>query len=308
MNKKVALYFSLSIIVLFIIFMIYDSSKREEKAVEQKIMVTDDKDLEPVWNISSELEITYGKLKAVATTGDGIILAGDSFLSYYEYSLGLAWKTDTDNPIYAVASNGDNIYCSTGETILVYDNKGEMIEEWGPYDANSIITSIDANSDNVAFADAGNRLVFVLDGQGALVSLIGQPGDQFVIPSPYFDLSLLDDFVVTANPGKRNIEFRDINGNITRTFGEAGTAIEYFCGCCNPSHFAIMPNGNIVTAEKGINRIKIIDGQGRFIELVAQPAEFIASIPVDIAVSADNIIYGANPANSKLYAFKRNQQ
>jgi len=66
-----------------------------------------------------------------------------------------------------------------------------------------------------------------------------------------------------------------------------------------------MPDGNIVTAEKGINRIKIVDPEGALVELVAQPDHFLAPMPVDVAVGGNNIIYAANPADSKLYLFER---
>lgn len=306
MNKKIALYFSLAIIVLFILFMVYDTSTREKEAVEQKIMATPETEPEAMWEIESVLEVDYGKLKAVAVTAKGIILGGDSFISLYSYNLEIIWMIDAGKQVFALASDGDNIYASSGETILVYDIDGNPVDEWGPYDDSAIITSISVSTDYVAIADAGNRLVFVLDKKGALISLVGQPGDQFVIPSPYFDIYIADDnTLVTANPGKRNVEFRNIDGDILRTFGEAGTALEYFCGCCNPSHFAFMPGDNIVTAEKGINRIKIVDPEGILVELVAQPGSFIASIPVDLAAGDNNIIYAANPADSKLYAFKR---
>ncbi|MCK4829436.1 hypothetical protein KA005_77645, partial [bacterium] len=81
--------------------------------------------------------------------------------------------------------------------------------------------------------------------------------------------------------------------------------LEYFCGCCNPSHFVFLPGGNLVTAEKGINRIKIIKPDGDLVELVAQPEQFKASVPVDLAVSKENLIYAANPVNSTLYVIKR---
>jgi hypothetical protein len=87
-------------------------------------------------------------------------------------------------------------------------------------------------------------------------------------------------------------------------FGEPGTAPGAFCGCCNPAHFALIPQG-FVTAEKGINRIKILDADGKFIEFVSSKNSFTPSIPLDIA-SVDGItIYAANPADSKLYVFKR---
>lgn len=306
MNKKFALYFSLTIIILFILFIVYDTMIRNNVAIEQKVITLPDEQQEAMWEITAELVAPYGNLKAVATTDEGVLIGGDSFIALYDYNLKPLWNSPLSGSIGAVAAYGDTIYAGTIETILLFTSEGEQIDEWGPFDDNSIITCIAANKDYIAIADAGNKLVFVLDKAGALVSLVGQPGNQYVVPSPYFDVSFSnDEFLVTANPGKMNIEFRTISGEITSYFGEAGTALEYFCGCCNPSHFAFLPGGNLVTAEKGINRIKIIEPDGDLVELVAQPEQFTAFVPVDLAVSKENLIYAANPANSKLYVFKR---
>ena len=50
-------------------------------------------------------------------------------------------------------------------------------------------------------------------------------------------------------------------------FGEPGMAPGAFCGCCNPAHFIVTPNG-FITSEKGINRIKVLGKSGDFIEFV----------------------------------------
>jgi hypothetical protein len=72
-----------------------------------------------------------------------------------------------------------------------------------------------------------------------------------------------------ANTGNFRIEMRTIDGNIISTFGEPGITPEDFCGCCNPSHFALIPQG-FVTAEKGINRIKILSHEGDLLNLSHQ--------------------------------------
>lgn len=306
MNKKLALYISLAIIILFILFIVYDIMTGKNVAIDQEVITFADKQQEAMWEIATEIVIPYGDLKAVATTDKGVLIGGDSFLALHDYDLKPLWDSSLSNPIGAIAAYGDTIYAGTIETILLFTPEGEQIDEWGPFDDNSIITGIAANRDYVAIADAGDKVVFVLNKAGALVSLVGQPGNQYVVPSPYFDVSFSDDgFLVTTNPGKRNIEFRTIKGEIIDYFGKAGATLEYFCGCCNPSHFAFLPGGNLVTAEKGINRLKIVEPDGDLVELVAQPEQFTASVPVDLAVSRENLIYAANPENSTLYVFKR---
>jgi hypothetical protein len=63
--------------------------------------------------------------------------------------------------------------------------------------------------------------------------------------------------------------------------------------------------GGYITAEKGLNRIKILGSKGEFIEAVSFSNKFIPSVPLDVASADGSIIYAANPADSKLYSFKR---
>jgi hypothetical protein len=50
--------------------------------------------------------------------------------------------------------------------------------------------------------------------------------------------------------------------------------LEGFAGCCNPVHLAILPNGNFITYEKGLDRIKIYGPTGNFECVVAGPGSF----------------------------------
>jgi hypothetical protein len=189
--------------------------------------------------------------------------------------------------------------------IFLLSKDGRMLTEWGPYEANCLITSVSANKGYLAIADASNKTVFILNKDGVVVSMIGNFGERLLIPSPYFDVSLTDDNVLfMAHTGNFRIETRNINGDILSAFGEPGSAPEDFCGCCNPAHFAVIPQG-FVTAEKGINRIKILSTEGKFLEFVNSENEFIPSVPLDVASSDGKIIYAANPADSKLYVFVR---
>jgi hypothetical protein len=87
-------------------------------------------------------------------------------------------------------------------------------------------------------------------------------------------------------------------------FGGTGTAPEFYCGCCNPAHFTLFPGG-FITAEKGINRIKILNNKGEFVEFISSVNKFTPSIPIDVASLDGKIIYGANPADSKVYVFNK---
>jgi hypothetical protein len=305
MNKKFVTFFSVLIILVFIGYMIFDTARPEGITKNQKISADIDS-LPDSWKISREFQVEKGSLKAVTVSPSGsIYLGGDSFVSCHDKDLNSIWYTNTPYPVTSLSISGDTIFAATMEYILVINLKGEIKDEWGPFEDNAIITSVTSNSSYVAFADAGNKMLFILDKKGGVKKLIGQNDGQFIIPSPYFDVALgSDNTLFVANTGNRRVEVRNIEGELKSYFGEAGTAPGAFCGCCNPSHFIIIPDG-FVTAEKGINRIKISDKTGKFVEFVSSKNKFIASVPLDLASADGKTIYAANPSDSKLYIFTR---
>lgn len=304
MNKKLIGYLSVIVILVFIGYMVYDSVHTEKAG--EKVVTSNVIPLEAGWKISAELEIKTGSLKAVAASPDGLILVGGgSFVSCYDSTLKNVWELVAPAPVTSIACNGDTIFASTMDQILVISKDGKMLNEWGPYEKNSIITSVSAFGSYVGFADAGNRIIYILDKGGEVKKMVGQGDNQFILPSAYFDIAMNqgNSFFV-ANTGHRRIEKRDMSGKMVSMFGEAGLSPDAFCGCCNPAHFALIPGG-FITAEKGVNRIKILDPDGKFVEFVSAKNDFAPSIPLDVASADGKTIYAANPDDSKLYVFKR---
>jgi len=305
MNKNIISIIAVFVILVFIGYMIFDSvspegSDNTSSGLENLIYPDGN------WKVSDELKVTDGTLKAVAVSEDGIVfLGGESFISCYDIDLKKKWSIKTPNTITSLSAFGGLVYASTLDLIFVINSEGKTEEEWGPFEDNAIITSVSANSTGVAFADAGNKIIVLLDKEGIVTKLIGQNDGQFVVPSPYFDVALdAGGFIYAANTGHRRLEFRGTDGALISYFGEPGTAPENFCGCCNPAHFVKTKNGYI-TAEKGINRIKILGESGEFIEFVSSKNKFVASVPLDLASVDGETIYAANPADSKLYIYKR---
>jgi hypothetical protein len=305
MNKKTATALIIIIIVIFVGYIVFDIAFNDEKSKTVDSAKTES-GIQDQWLVSKILETGEGKLKAVAATASGTIyIAGESFITSYDSDYKVKWSLKTEKPVVALTIWGDSVFAATIETILVINSSGELKQEWGPFDENAIITSVTSNRTYIAFADAGNKIIMVLDKKGDVRSIIGQSGEAFIIPSPYFDVALDNsNTLFVANTGQRRVEKRDIEGKLLSYFGEPGLAPEAFCGCCNPAHFALIPGG-FVTAEKGINRIKILDGQGDFVEFISSENEFVPSIPLDIASADGKTIYAANPADSKLYIFNR---
>lgn len=303
MNKKLSAIFALIIILAFMGYIIYDATSRSES--DPAVETVRDTTFADNWKITATISTDEGRLTSVAVSDDGTIcLGGDSFIKVIDRGLNKLWDIKTEQKITALAVSGDTIFASTGETILIVSKDGKTLAEWGPYEGNSIITSLSAKPGRLAVADAGSKRIFILGREGEVISMMGQSGDHFIIPSPYFDLAWAGNILITANPGKRRIEKWDADGKMISAFGEPGTAPGAFCGCCNPSHITLFQNG-IVTAEKGINRIKILNGEGSFVEFVSSRNKFDQSAPLDIASDYSTRIYAADNTDSKLYIFER---
>lgn len=305
MNKKWATITIIVLILVFIVYIVLDVVLKKE-ITPGNFTAIDSLGVSDQWIITKVFEPGKGQLNAVTVSKDGsIILGGESFILCYNSDFNLLWEYITEMPATALTVSGNNVFAAVQGIILVLNMKGEKVEEWGPFENNSMITSLASNEANVAFADAANKTVFVLDKKGVVKSLIGKSDEPFVIPSPYFDIALSSDNILyVSNTGKKRIEKRSIDGTLLSFFGEPGTGPGAFCGCCNPAHFTLIPDG-FVTAEKGINRIKILNTNGEFIEFVSSVNHFVPPLPIDVASHNGTIIYGANPADSKLYVFIR---
>ncbi|MBP8958955.1 MAG: hypothetical protein KBG40_00825 [Bacteroidales bacterium] len=303
-NKKLITLLSILIILTFIGYMIYDTVRKPAEIKENFVEADKTFPLEQ-WKVLHEVFIKQGLKTVAVSTNGNIFLGGDSFLSCYDNDLKEKWTLSTPDKITAIAVSGDTVFATSEELIFLVNTRGKPIGEWGPYDENSLFTSISANKNYLAVADAGNKIVYILKKDGEVISILGQSGEKLLIPSPYFDVCLKpENILFLAHTGNFRIEKRSIEGQLLSTFGKSGTAPEDFCGCCNPAHFAVIPQG-FVTAEKGINRIKIMGPEGGFVEYVSSDNDFVASVPLDVASIDGNIIYGANPANGKLYVFIR---
>jgi hypothetical protein len=308
MNRKTAGYISMAIVLVFIAYIIYDAVKKGEPKPVTPASEINDSSPEELWYLKDSILTTLGELSAVTLTADEkIILAGDSFIACYNEKHEIIWKLNTPKAITALSSGSDTVFASTSETVYLVV-EGKLIDEYGPYDDNSLITGIASNKSFIAIADAGNKLIFVISKTGELKSILGQKGKRFVIPSPYFDVALTgDNRIIAANTGERKVEIRTFDDRVVSSFGESGTAPGSFCGCCNPSHLAVFQDG-IITAEKGINRIKMLSLEGEFTGYVSSVNNFRSSVPLDIAVTGSGKVYAANPANSQLYIFDKKQK
>jgi len=181
----------------------------------------------------------------------------------------------------AVANDG-LIYVGLRDRIEVFTSKGQRQTSWDSVAPRSWFTAIAIGQNDLFVADAGSRLILRYDRSGKLIKRIGEkdsakniPG--FVVPSPYFDVQLAADGLLrVTNPGRHRIEAYTANGDFEFAWGTTSTAIEGFCGCCNPISVGVLKDDRCITCEKGLPRVKIYSHDGKFESVVAGPESFAA--------------------------------
>ena len=175
------------------------------------------------------------------------------------------------------------IYLGTGNHVEKYSITGVLLSRWKEINKKGFITSIAVNSSQVFVADAGNHIILRYSPDGVLLNTIGKKDtargiDGLIVPSLYLDVAMgpYDDLWV-ANPGRHELENFSANGDFRSSWGISSMRLEGFAGCCNPVHFAILPDGYFVTYEKGLDRIKLYNQAGIFDCVVAGPGSFTGS-------------------------------
>jgi len=214
-------------------------------------------------------------------------------------------------------------YVGMKDHVEVYDPSGSRIASWAGRGEKAVLTSLAAAENDVFAADAGAKIVWRFDTDGKLLGRIGQRDESrnvpgFVIPSPYFDVAVAPDGLLRAvNPGWHRIEAYTFDGHLETFWGRSGMGIAAFCGCCNPSNIAILPDGRVVTAEKGIPRVKVYSAAGQFESVVIGPETLApnpsATVetraehklrPVDVAADSRGRILVLDPAAASVRVFE----
>ena len=260
------------------------------------------------------IKVNLEKLYAVACSeDDDIIVAGDKSIIIYNNNGDIISQFALENPAKCLAVDSDKkIYIGMQDHVEVFDFKGNKMSSWPMLNEIAILTSIAVTESDVLAADAGNKIVLHYDLTGKLVNKIGKkdlkndiPG--FVVPSPYFDLAIgYEGYLWVVNPGNHSLENYNFDGSLRSSWERTSASIEGFCGCCNPTHIAILPDGSFVTSEKGLCRVKIHNQMGDFKEVVAGPENFKeGTLGLDLAVDSSARILVLDPMRGMVRIFVR---
>jgi len=208
------------------------------------------------------------------------VAAGNSILVLDQRGA-LLRALDASNSVRSIAVAPDGtIFAGANDHIELFDAQSRRTAVWETPKGQPILTGIALSADEVFVADAGNRIVWRYDRSGRLLRRIGEKDPQrnipgFAVPSAFFDVKVGHDGLLrVANPGRHRVEIYTPDGDLEFSWGKPGAAIDAFCGCCNPCNLDLLPDGRVVTFEKGLPRVKIFSMKGALECVVAPPGSF----------------------------------
>lgn len=273
---------------------------------------------------AAKITTGFKELRAIAVgPADHVYAAGDQVVRVFnkagervsEFELG-------DRPrCLAVAATG-NVFVGMKDHVEVFNTSGAQHARWKSAGSDAVLTAVAVAEKDVFVADAGNRVVLRYDLSGKLVGRIGKKNPEkhipgFIVPSPYLDLSVgADGLLWVVNPGRHRLEAYTFDGDLQSFWGEESLGVKGFCGCCNPIHFARLPDGRFVTSEKGLPRVKVYSTKGDFEGVVAGPELFpkqienphtagVSGVCMDLAVDSTGRVLLADAFTREVRVFTR---
>lgn len=315
MRKSYLLYI-IAALVIVAFFMSKKNTKRVPKNVNPYTYELGDLDKTSTADIcyteSDSILLNSENLKSVATNAhDDIFILSDKKLLGFDRTKTLIFEFNVGEGAHSLGISKDNLfYIGYNRHIEVYNAQGDQMAVWDSLSTPSMFSSIAVSADYIYVSDAGKAVLHKYDKGGNYQLTIAEKDTTkgirgCVLPSRYFEVIYADNQLWLVNSGRHSVENYTEEGDLRSYWGISSMQVEGFCGCCNPSNLAILPNGYFVTSEKGIPRVKIYDSAGNFVCVVAGSENFThEAIGRDIAVNSKSEVLVLDAPHGKLRIFK----
>lgn len=267
---------------------------------------------EPAGAINTGLEQPRG----IAFAGGKLYVAGDRRIAAFSLDDKPLETLDTAGEAPGCVTAADGAIWFASNTRVGVIRPGQATRLWPALEEGAHITSLAVAGEDVFVADAGHRVVLHFNDRGTRINRIGEKDEArhipgLILPSLHLDVAAGKDRQLwVSNPGRHRLEKYTFNGELAATWGEYGPAIDKFCGCCNPTDFALLPDGSFVTAEKGQPRVKLYSPEGAFVGVVAGSESFSKNLfseqapGMDLAVTEDGRILVLDPSLKQVRLFR----
>ena len=316
-QKSISLIVGVIVLAILTVFVIDFVSKRPDKLGDNPYAYSVDE----YKKVDPEL-IHYKETRNIPVTGytpgaidvmDGNIwLCGENTLQVIDMNGIQKVRKSIEGKGIAILFNGESLFIAFEDHISRYSPQGDLIKKWETPGLNCVFTSLAVKDNTLYVADAGNRRVIRYDLEGNILGEFegkaeSAAGHGFIIPSPNFDI-VVNEFgeLWAVNPGKHAIENYSDIGEMRGFWQNSSMNIEGFTGCCNPAEIAVMENGDFVTSEKGLVRIKVYDSSGKLKSVVAPPEKFNEEGEApEVAVDKSDVIYALDFDRSLIRIYEK---
>jgi len=190
------------------------------------------------------------------------------------------------------------IYIASLDRVDVCEPNGQHLYTWQFQLEPLSLAAIAAGQETIYLLDAAEGRVLRIGMEGQLLGTFAGRDHQrnwpgLILPSGRAGIAVAQDGTVfVTNPGLRRIEVYSADGQFQYFWGKEGSEVDSFFGCCNPERIALLPDTRVVTAEKGIFRIKIHSAFGDFLNLVAGSRELAPlQVPTTMADSLADAVH-----------------
>jgi hypothetical protein len=243
-------------------------------------------------------------------TKDQVFALGDDEVRVFDAQLRRVrtWRVLDHASCLAVGPD-DRVYIGSAGRVDVYDAGGKQVAGFpvGEQNRPADVTAIAVCGVDVLVADAQARIIRRYDLDGKPVGLIGDQSKtgSFILPNRSLDIAVDTRGVVHAtDSGRHQVTSWALDGSPRGKFGKFGMiAPEDFVGCCNPVNIAVTPDGNVVTGEKMVARVKVYDPDGALLAVIGPEHFDPACTHIYLAVDSKDRILAADPVRREVKVF-----
>jgi hypothetical protein len=253
--------------------------------------------------VRSLFDVAAGPADRIYALGDGQVRVFDP-----EGTLLGGWKVADEAECLAV-DGGGRVLVAGGERLAIYDAEGKHAALFSAAEPGrpASITAVAVFGAEILVADASARIIRRMDASGRSLGVIGRQGQTggFMLPNNSLDVAVDPKGVVYANDsGRHQVTAWSLDGSPVGRFGRFGMERpEDFVGCCNPVNLALTPDGNIVTAEKMVARVKVYRADGTLLAVIGPEHFDPQSVHIPVAVDSAGRILAADPKRRQITIF-----
>jgi len=208
---------------------------------------------------------------------DRIFVAADRQVRIFDRR-GIELRTiDFERTPRGIAVDRDGtLFVAQARAIEVVRGEDRDRVRWSLPTADVWFGGLALHGDEVCVADSAGGVVRRFNRDGVFLGTLAPASGKFSAPPEFFALGAAEGRLQVVDPRRHQVVAFAADGNRERTWGGASRELDGFAGCCNPVALAVRSDGRIVTAERGLPRIKLFSAAGEFLAPIAGPEDFSA--------------------------------